>query len=254
MESIMKIVIIGGTGLIGSKTTERLRKQGHEVIAAAPNTGVNTITGEGVKEALAGAEVVIDLANSPSFEDKAAMEFFEISGRNLLAADKAAGVRHHIALSVVGTERLQDAGYFRAKLAQEKLIKASGIPYTIVHSTQFMEFLPAIAKSGAAGEAVHLSPAYVQPIASDDVADAMAAVALAAPINGTIEISGPERVRMSELVARYLKASGDPRKVVTDPEALYFGARLNDNSLVSNNDPRLGHITFEQWFATAARK
>ena len=250
----MKIVIIGGTGLIGTKTTERLRKQGHEVIAAAPNTGVNTITGEGLKEALAGAEVVIDLANSPSFEDKAAMEFFEISGRNLLAADKVAGVKHHIALSVVGTERLQDAGYFRAKLAQEKLIKTSGIPYTIVHSTQFMEFLPAIAKSGAVGEAVHLSPAYVQPIASDDVADAMANVALAAPINGTIEISGPERVRMSELVARYLKASGDPRKVVTDPEALYFGARLNDNSLVSDNDPRLGHISFEQWFATSARK
>lgn len=250
----MKIVIIGGTGLIGTKTTERLRKQGHEVIAAAPNTGVNTITGEGLKEALAGAEVVIDLANSPSFEDKAAMEFFEISGRNLLAADKVAGVKHHIALSVVGTERLQDAGYFRAKLAQEKLIKASGIPYTIVHSTQFMEFLPAIAKSGAVGEAVHLSPAYVQPIASDDVADAMANVALAAPINGTIEISGPERVRMSELVARYLKASGDSRKVVTDPEALYFGARLNDNSLVSDNDPRLGHISFEQWFTTSARK
>lgn len=250
----MKIVIVGGTGLIGTKTTERLRKQGHEVIAAAPNTGVNTITGEGLKEALAGAEVVIDLANSPSFEDNAAMEFFEISGRNLLAAGKAAGVKHHIALSVVGTEHLQDAGYFRAKLAQEKLIKASGIPYTIVHSTQFMEFLPAIAKSGAVGEAVHLSPAYVQPIASDDVADAMANVALAAPINGTIEISGPERVRMSELVARYLKASGDPRKVVTDPEALYFGARLNDNSLVSDNDPRLGHISFEQWFATSARK
>lgn len=250
----MKIVIIGGTGLIGTKTTERLRKQGHDVIAAAPNTGVNTITGEGLQEALAGAEVVIDLANSPSFEDKAAMEFFEISGRNLLAADKVAGVKHHIALSVVGTERLQDAGYFRAKLAQEKLIKASGIPYTIVHSTQFMEFLPAIAKSGAVGEAVHLSPAYVQPIASDDVADAMANVALAAPVNGTIEISGPERVHMSELVARYLKASGDPRKVVTDPEALYFGARLNDNSLVSDNDPRLGHISFEQWFATSARK
>lgn len=250
----MKIVIIGGTGLIGSKTAERLRRQGHEVIAAAPNTGVNTITGEGLEAALAGAEVVIDLANSPSFEDKAAMDFFETSGRNLLAADKAAGIKHHIALSVVGTEQLQDAGYFRAKLAQEKLIKASGTPYTIVHSTQFMEFLPAIAKSGAVGEAVHLSPAYVQPIASDDVADAMANVALAAPINGTIEISGPERVRMSELVARYLKASGDPRKVVTDPEALYFGARLNDNSLVSDNDPRLGHITFEQWFATAARK
>ena len=250
----MKIVIIGGTGLIGTKTTERLRKQGHEVIAAAPNTGVNAITGEGLKEALAGAEVVIDLANSPSFEDKAAMEFFEISGRNLLAAGKAAGVKHHIALSVVGTERLQDCGYFRAKLVQEQLIKASGIPYTIVHSTQFMEFLAGIAKSGTIGEAVHLSPAYVQPIASDDVADAMGNVALAAPINGTIEISGPERVRMSELIARYLKTSGDPRKVVTDPEALYFGARLNDNSLVSDNNPRLGHTSFEQWFATSARK
>jgi len=250
----MKIVIIGGTGLIGSKTTERLRKQGQEVIAAAPNTGVNTITGEGLAEALAGAEVVIDLANSPSFEDKAAMDFFETSGRNLLAADKVAGVRHHIALSVVGTERLQDVGYFRAKLRQEELIKASGIPYTIVHSTQFMEFLAGIAKSGTVGVAVHLSPAYIQPIASDDVADAMADVALAAPINGTIEISGPERVRMSELVARYLKTAGDPRKVVADPEALYFGGRLNDNSLVSDNNPRLGHITFEQWFATAARK
>jgi len=250
----MKIVIIGGTGLIGSKTAERLRKQGHEVIAAAPNTGVNTITGEGLDAALAGAEIVIDLANSPSFEDKAAMDFFEISGRNLLAADKTAGVKHHIALSVVGTEQLQDAGYFRAKLAQERLIKASGIPYTIVHSTQFMEFLAGIVKSGTIGDAVHLSPAYVQPIASDDVADAMADVALAPPINGTIEISGPERVRMSELVARYLKASGDPRKVVTDPDALYFGARLNDNSLVSNNNPHLGHITFEQWFATSARK
>ncbi|RWE32382.1 MAG: SDR family oxidoreductase [Mesorhizobium sp.] len=250
----MKIVIIGGTGLIGSKTTERLRKQGSEVIAAAPNTGVNTITGEGLQEALEGAEVVIDLANSPSFEDKASMDFFTTSGRNLLAAGKVAGIRHHIALSVVGTERLQDCGYFRAKLVQENLIKASGIPYTIVHSTQFMEFLAGIAKSGTVGEAVHLSPAYVQPIASDDVADVMAGVALAAPINGMIEISGPDRVRMSELVARYLKAVGDPREVVADPEALYFGARLNDTSLVSDNNPRLGHITFEQWFAASARK
>ncbi|WEX75273.1 SDR family oxidoreductase [Sinorhizobium numidicum] len=250
----MKIVIIGGTGLIGSKTVDRLRKQGHEVIAASPNTGVNTITGEGLTEALGGAEVVIDLANSPSFEDKAVLEFFETSGRNLLAAEKVAGVKHHIALSVVGTERLQESGYFRAKLAQERLIKASGIPYTIVHSTQFMEFLGGIAQSGTAGNTVRLSPAYVQPIASDDVADIMADVALARPLNSTIEIAGPERSRLSDLVGRYLKAIGDDRKVEPDPEARYFGARLEDGSLVSDNNPRLGRITFEQWFASAARK
>ena len=250
----MKIVIIGGTGLIGSKTVERLRKQGHEVVAASPNTGVNTITGEGLAEALVGTQVVVDLANSPSFEDKAVLEFFETSGRNLFAAEKAAGVKHHIALSVVGTERLQEAGYFRGKLAQEKLIKASGIPYTIVHSTQFMEFLSGIAQSGTVGDTVRLSPAHVQPIASDDVADAMADVTLAAPVNGTIEIAGPERFRLNELVARYLKAMGDARKVVPDPEARYFGARLQDGSLVSDNNPRLGRITFEQWFATSARK
>ena len=250
----MKIVIIGGTGLIGSKTVERLRKQGHEVVAASPNTGVNTITGEGLAEALVGTQVVVDLANSPSFEDKAVLEFFETSGRNLFAAEKAAGVKHHIALSVVGTERLLEAGYFRGKLAQEKLIKASGIPYTIVHSTQFMEFLSGIAQSGTVGDTVRLSPAHVQPIASDDVADAMADVTLAAPVNGTIEIAGPERFRLNELVARYLKAMGDARKVVPDPEARYFGARLQDGSLVSDNNPRLGRITFEQWFATSARK
>jgi uncharacterized protein YbjT (DUF2867 family) len=250
----MKIVIIGGTGLIGSKTVERLRSKGHEVIAASPNTGVNTITGEGLAAALAGAEVVIDLANSPSFEDKAVLEFFETSGRNLIAAEKAAGVRHHIALSVVGTERLQESGYFRAKLAQETLNKTGGVPYTIVHSTQFMEFLSGIAQSGTVGDVVRLSPAYVQPIASDDVADAMADVALAAPVNGTIEISGPERSRLSDLVARYLKAMGDSRKVEADPEARYFGARLEDGSLVSDADPRLGHIGFEQWFAASARK
>ncbi|ASY72806.1 NmrA family transcriptional regulator [Sinorhizobium fredii USDA 205] len=250
----MKIVIIGGTGLIGSKTVDRLRKQGHEVIAASPNTGVNTITGEGLAEALAGTDVVIDLANSPSFEDKAVMEFFETSGRNLLAAEKVAGVKHHIALSVVGTERLQESGYFRAKLAQERLIKASGIPYTIVHSTQFMEFLGGIAQSGTVGETVHLSPAYMQPIASDDVADTMADVALARPVNGTIEIAGPERSRLSDLVGRYLKAMGDARKIEPDPEARYFGARLEDGSLVTDNNPRLGRITFEEWFATSARK
>lgn len=250
----MKIVIIGGTGLIGSKTTGRLRSGGHEVIAASPNTGVNTITGEGLAEALAGAEVVLDLANSPSFEDKAVMEFFETSGRNLLAAEKTAGVKHHVALSVVGTERLQESGYFRAKLAQERLIKAAGIPYTIVHSTQFMEFLSGIAQSGTVGDTVRLSPAFVQPIASDDVADAMAQVALAAPVNGTIEIAGPERSRLNELVARYLSELGDPRKVEADREARYFGARLEDGSLVSNDNPHLGHIGFEEWFATSARK
>lgn len=250
----MKIVIIGGTGLIGSKTVERLRLRGHEVIAASPNTGVNTITGEGLAEALEGVEVVIDLANSPSFEDKAVMDFFETSGRNLLAAERITGVRHHIALSIVGTERLQESGYFRAKLTQEKLIKASGIPYTIVHSTQFMEFLSGIAQSGTVGDAVHLSPAYVQPIASDDVADAMTDVALAPPVNGTIEIAGPERSRLSDLVARYLKATGDARTVVPDTEARYFGARLEDGSLVSDDNPRLGKITFEQWFPTSARK
>ena len=250
----MKIVIIGGTGLIGSKTAERLRKKGHEVIAAAPNTGVNTITGEGLAEALKGAQVVIDLANSPSFEDKAVLDFFETSGRNLIAAEKAAGVGHHIALSVVGTERLQDSGYFRAKLAQEKLIKAAGIPFTIVHSTQFMEFLGSIAQSGAVDGSVHLSPAFVQPIASDDVADAMAEVALATPVNGTVEIAGPERSRLSDLVARYLKAKGDSRTVVADREARYFGARLEDGSLVSDDNPRLGRIGFEEWFASNPRK
>ncbi|WP_439627378.1 SDR family oxidoreductase [Shinella sp.] len=250
----MKIVIIGGTGLIGSKTVDRLRKNGHEVIAASPNTGVNTITGEGLATALAGADVVLDLANSPSFADADVMAFFETSGRNLLAAEKVAGVKHHIALSVVGTERLQESGYFRAKLAQEKLIKASGIPYTIVHSTQFMEFVSGIAQSGTVGDTVHLSAAYVQPIASDDVADAMADVAQAAPINGTIEIAGPERFRLHELVALYLQAMNDPRKVAADPEARYFGARLEDGSLVSNDNPRLGKSTFKQWFATAPRR
>ncbi|MDP9810167.1 uncharacterized protein YbjT (DUF2867 family) [Rhizobium tibeticum] len=250
----MKIVIIGGTGLIGSKTADRLRKQGHEVTAAAPNTGVNTITGEGLGEALTGASVVIDLANSPSFEDKAVLEFFETSGRNLMAAEKAAGVKHHIALSIIGVDRLPGSGYMRAKVAQEKTIRESGIPYTIVHSTQFMEFLSGIAQSATIGNVVRLPTGYVQPIASDDVADAMAAVATAAPINGVIEISGPERVRLNELVARYLKATGDARHVEGDPDARYFGTKLEEGSLVSDNNPRLGHIAFEQWFATSARK
>jgi uncharacterized protein YbjT (DUF2867 family) len=245
----MKIVVIGGSGLIGSKTVNRLRDAGHEVVAASPNTGVNTITGEGLPEALAGAQVVVDLANSPSFEDKAVLEFFQTSGRNLLAAEATAGVGHHVALSVVGTERLQESGYFRGKLAQEKLIKASGIPYTIVRSTQFFEFLRSIVQSGTAEKTVHLSPAYVQPIASDDVAAAMADVTLGKPVNGTIEIAGPERVRLNELVGRYLKATNDPREVVTDVHARYSGAELNDQSLVPGDNPRIGAIRFEDWFS-----
>ncbi|MDQ0997166.1 uncharacterized protein YbjT (DUF2867 family) [Phyllobacterium ifriqiyense] len=250
----MKIVIIGGTGLIGSKTVERLRKKGHEVVAASPNTGVNTITGEGLTEALAGADIVLDLANSPSFADRDVLEFFQTSGKNLLAAEAAASVKHHIALSVVGTERLQESGYFRGKLAQEELIRKSPIPYTIVHSTQFFEFLSGIAEPGTVGDKVHLSPAYVQPIASDDVADAMAEVALAPPVMGTVEIAGPEKVRLSDLVGRYLKATNDPRSVVVDAHARYFGAELNDESLVPGLDPRLGSIGFEEWFATAPRR
>src|SRR5512132_1868208 len=249
----MKIVVIG-SGLIGSKTVERLRKKGHEVVAASPNSGVNTITGEGLADALAGAQVVVDMANSPSFENKAVLEFFETSGRNLLAADAAAGVGHHVALSVVGTERLQGSGYFRGKMAQENLIKGARIPYTIVHSTQFFEFMGAIAQSGTVEQTVHLSPAYMQPIASDDVADAMTDIALAAPVNGTIEIAGPERVRLSELVGRLLKATKDPRKVVADTHALYFGVELNDQSLVPGDNPRIGATRFDDWLSQTTRQ
>ena len=248
----MKIVVIGGTGLIGSKTVERLRKKGHDVVAASPASGVNTITGEGLAEALAGAQVVIDLANSPSFEDKAVLEFFETSGRNLLAAEKAAGVAHHVALSVVGTERLQGSGYFRGKIAQENLIRSAGIPYTIVHSTQFFEFMGAIAKAGVVSDVIHLSPAYMQPISSDDVADVMTDVALAEPVNGTIEIAGPERERLSEFVGRFLKATKDNRKVVVDPHALYFGVELDDRSLVPGRNPRIGTTRFDQWLSRSA--
>jgi uncharacterized protein YbjT (DUF2867 family) len=232
----MKIVVIGGTGLIGSKTVAILRQGGHEVVAASPNTGVNTITGEGLEEAMAGAQVVIDLANSPSFEDKAVLEFFETSGRNLLAAEGAAGVRHHVALSIVGIDRT-DNGYFRAKVAQEKLIETSGIPYTIIRSTQFLEFLGAI----------RLSPVLFQPIAAEDVAAIVADVALAAPRNGIIEIAGPERAPFNEIVARYLKAVGDPRKVVSDPKARYYGGRVEEYSLVPLGEVRLGRIGFVEW-------
>src|SRR5918911_667264 len=243
----MKIVDIGGTGLIGSKTVAILRQGGHDVLAASPNTGVNTITGEGLKEAVAGAQVVIDLANSPSFEDRAVLEFFETSGRNLLAAEAAAGVRHHVALSIVGTDRTPENGYFRAKVAQERPIVASGVPYTIVRATQFLEFLGAIADSGAEGNLVRLAPGLFQPIAADDVAAIVAEVALAAPRNGIVEIAGPERAPFNEIVARYLKAVGDPREVVRDPEARYFGGRVEERSLVPLGEARLGRIGFDEW-------
>src|SRR5216117_2743572 len=237
----MKIVVIGGTGLIGSKTVAILCQGGHEVVAASPKSGINTITGEGLKEAMAGAQAVIDLANSPSFEDKAVLEFFETSGRNLLAAEAAAGVRHHVALSIVGTDRT-DNGYFRAKVAQEKLIKTSGIPYTIIRSTQFLEFLGGIAASSADGNMVRISPGLFQPIAADDVAAIVADVALAAPQNGIVEIAGPERAPFNEIVARYLKAVDDPREVVSDPEARYWGGRVEERSLVPLGEARLGRI------------
>ncbi|HEY0524247.1 MAG TPA: SDR family oxidoreductase, partial [Stellaceae bacterium] len=247
MEIPMKIVVIGGSGLIGTKLVSRLRPKGHEVVAASPNSGVNTVTGEGLAEAIAGARVVVDLANSPSFEDEAALEFFETSGRNLMAAEKAAGVKHHVALSVVGTDRLLESGYFRAKMAQENLIKASGLPYTIVRSTQFFEFMGAIAQSGTVGQTVRLSPALFQPIASDDVADAMADVALGPPVNGTIEIAGPERAPIDELVGRFLSATHDPRRVVADAHAGYFGIEVNDQSLTPGDNPRIGTISLKDW-------
>ena len=243
----MKIVVIGGTGLIGSKTVAILRKGGHEVAAASPNTGVNSITGEGVKEIMTGAQVVIDLANSPSFEDKAVLEFFETSEHHLLPAEAAAGVRHHVALSIVGTDRTPDNGYFRAKVAQENLIKASGVPYTIIRSTQFLEFLGGIAASSADGNTVRLSPGQFQPIAADDVAAIVADVALGPPRNGIVEIAGPERAPFNEIVARYLKAVGDPREVVRDPDARYFGGRVEERSLVPLGEAQLGRIGFDEW-------
>ncbi|WP_313701671.1 SDR family oxidoreductase [Achromobacter sp.] len=251
----MKILVIGGTGLIGSKLVKLLTDRGHEAIAASPATGVNTITGEGLDAALAGVDVVVDVANSPSFEDKAVLEFFQTSGRNLLAAEKRAGVRHHVALSVVGTRRLAESGYFRGKIAQEDLIEAAGLPYTIVHSTQFFEFLGGIVQSGTQGDEVRLSSAYVQPIASDDVALAMADATLGAPVNGIVEIAGPEKVRLSELAQRYMGRIGDTRTVQADAGVRYFGALLDDGTLVPGSSPRLGEIDFETWFSrSGARK
>jgi uncharacterized protein YbjT (DUF2867 family) len=253
-KSIMKIVVIGGSGLIGTKLVNRLRKQGHEVVAASPKSGVNTVTGEGLSEAVAGAQVVVDVANSPSFEDKAVLEFFETSGRNLLAAEAAAGVKHHVALSVVGSDRLLESGYFRAKMAQENLIKASKIPYTIVRATQFFEFVGAIAQFSTVGQTVHLPPALCQPIASDDVAAVMADVAIGAPVNGTIEIAGPERVRLDKLVGRFLTATQDPRELVTDAHARYFGIAVNDQSLTPGDNARIGPTSFEDWLSSMPRK
>jgi uncharacterized protein YbjT (DUF2867 family) len=245
----MKIVVIGGTGLIGKKLVNKLSQNGHEVVAASPASGVNTITGEGLAKALAGAQVVVDVANSPSFEDKAVLEFFETSGRNLLAAEATAGVGHHIALSVVGTDRLPASGYLRAKMAQENLIKASKIPYTILRSTQFFEFVSSIAQSATDGQTVRLSPALVQPIVSDDVADALADIAVGKPVNGTVEVAGPEGIPLDELVRRYLSANRDARKVTTDVHARYFGTELNDQSLTPGGNPRIGKTRFEDWLS-----
>src|SRR3982751_5597667 len=250
----MKVAIIGGTGLIGSKTAAILRQGGHEVVAGSPSTGVNTITGEGLAQALAGTQVVVDLSNSPSFEDKAVLDFFETSGRNLMAAEVEAGVRHHVCLSIVGTDRTPDNGYFRAKVAQEKLIEASGIPYTIIRATQFLEFLGGIAASSAEGNIVRLSPGLFQPIAAGGGGPMVAEVALAAPRNGIVEIAGPERAPFNDIVARYLQAVGDPREVVRDPEARYWGGRVEERSLVPLGEARLGRIALDEWLRRSKSK
>jgi len=245
----MKIVIIGGSGLIGKKLVNNLRQRGHDVVPASPSSGVNTITGEGLAAALVGAQVVVDVANAPVWEDKAVLEFFETSGRNLLAAEAKAGVGHHVALSVVGTDRLLASGYFRAKMAQETMIKASPIPYTIVRATQFFEFVGAIAQSATDGQTVRLPPALMQPIVSDDVAAAMADIAVEKPVNGTVELAGPEPIRLDELVRRYLSANRDSRKVTTDVHAPYYGIEVNDQSLIPGKSPRLGPTRFEDWLS-----
>lgn len=249
----MKVLVIGGTGLIGSKTVERLKGLGHNAVAGSPKTGIDSISGEGLDGAMAGADVVIDLANSPSWEDAAVMKFFKTSASNIAAAEKKAGVKHHIALSIVGTERLQENGYFQAKLAQEAIVRASGIPYTLVHSTQFFEFLKGIADAAVVDGVIRLSPAYVQPIAADDVARIITDVAIGDALNGMLEIAGPERVRLNQLVTSYFKAEGDTRPIVADPHARYFGAELADDSLVPLGKARLGSITLEEWRTTAGK-
>jgi uncharacterized protein YbjT (DUF2867 family) len=254
MDKKMKIVVIGGTGLIGKKVVNNLRQRGQEVLAASPSSGVNTFTGEGLAEALEGAQVVVDVANAPSWDDNAVMGFFQTAGRNLLAAEAAAGVRHHVALSIVGADRLPASGYLRAKVAQENLIKASGIPFTIVRSTQFFGFVKGIIQSATQGQTVRLSPALMQPIAAADVAAALTGWALAKPLNGTVEIAGPEPIRMDEIARRFLSATRDPRNVTTDVHALYFGTELNDQSLVPGDKARLAPTRFEQWLSRSAQK
>jgi uncharacterized protein YbjT (DUF2867 family) len=248
-EMIMKIVVIGGSGLIGSKLVTKLRKHGHEVIPASPNSGVNTLTGEGLAEALKGASVVVDVSNSPSWEDAAVMKFFETSTRNLLAYEAAAAVGHHVALSVVGTERLLESGYFRAKIAQENLIKASSIPYSIIRATQFFEFVKGIADLSTDGNEVRLPPALIQPMAADDVATAVARIAMGSPVNGTVEVGGPEQFRLDELVRRGLAARKDPREVVADPKARYYGIKLSERTLVPGDDAQLGETRFATWLS-----
>jgi uncharacterized protein YbjT (DUF2867 family) len=249
METDMKITVIGGSGRIGSRLVEKLRARGHEVIAASPNSGVNTITGEGLADAMKGADVVVDVANSPSFEEKAATEFFETSNRNLLAAEKAAGVKHHVALSVVGTERPLGIGYFRAKQAQERLIKASGIPYTILHSTQFFEFIDGIIQAGTENGSIRVSPALVQPIAVDDVVAALAELTLEPALNDTVEVAGPDARSLDGFAREYLAAKGDPRRIIADVHARYFGAELDDTSLMPGDHPRFGSTSFEDWLS-----
>lgn len=248
-EDHTKIVVIGGTGLIGSKLVTRLREHGHDAVAASPNSGVNTITGEGLAEALRGASVVVDVSNSPSFEDAAALTFFETSTRNLLAAEAEAGVRHHVALSVVGTERLSESGYFRAKIAQEKLIKGSSIPYSIIHATQFFEFVKSIAAAATDGNTVRLAPMLIQPMAADDVAKAVEKIAVGKPVNGIVEVAGPEQFRLNELIRQGRTAQNDPREVVADPHARYFGAELTERTLVPSDDALLGETRFERWLS-----
>jgi uncharacterized protein YbjT (DUF2867 family) len=251
-EAIMKIVVIGGTGLIGSKLANKLREHGHEAVAAAPNTGVNTITGEGLAEVLKGASVVVDVSNSPSWDDAEVLKFFETSTRNLLTGEAAAGVGHHVALSVVGTDRLSESGYMRAKIAQEKLIKESSIPYSIVHATQFFEFLKGLADISMVGEKVHLPPVLFQPMSADDVAGGVARIAVGQPINGIVEIAGPEQFRVDELVHRRLVSLKDPREVIADPNARYGGAKISEKTLLPGNNARLGETRFETWLSQPA--